>query len=644
MLFDDRLTTVLRTRASGEAASRTQFRQLLDLLGGDSVKPSTPLVGQGFERLDLLSQDISEQDRASILEEPWLKISNPYLIEWLSKNGGKPASAVLSRAILSDAQWQEIIPRLDVTSRGLLRHRRDLPQGALDTLARLGVGDLVLPMPESTIPEASTPAVTEDKITDTPAKAIPVKDRETPTIVGAGIAGAVTAARIAAKSLAKKSKLTKPDPAKNGSNSVSSKSESEQAIGALRKRIEDYQLTKKRSSVGRAMGDPRLPLGDEPEGASLLPAFEFASDASGRITWAEPRIAPMLVGAKIADPSRWSIFRPAPSLVAAMSQRRPFHAAGLTIVGAETGPSSKTNETQSDPNLVRDGDEIAGQWLVDAAPIFLPDSGVFDGYAGRMRRDATMRDAANDTASNSGEQMRQLLHELRTPMNAIQGFAEAIQQQIFGHVPNTYRALAAAIALDAANLLGGFDEIDRLAKLESGAMELEDGEADWREAIAITVQRLNSVLAPREAGFELSVSGSPFTIGMDQGDTLTLAWRILACLAGQMAPGETLPISLIGEGAKNGKSGQATLSITLPATFGGSDDAFHTQRANQASSISSGMFGTGFTLRLARQETRAAGGELEQVDGKIMVNLPVLTDKRSAHSDDGELKSGTGAT
>ena len=33
MYFDDRLATVLRARAGSERAARTQFRQLVDLLG-----------------------------------------------------------------------------------------------------------------------------------------------------------------------------------------------------------------------------------------------------------------------------------------------------------------------------------------------------------------------------------------------------------------------------------------------------------------------------------------------------------------------------------------------------------------------------------------------------------------------------------
>ena len=58
-----------------------------------------------------------------------------------------------------------------------------------------------------------------------------------------------------------------------------------------------------------------------------------------------------------------------------------------------------------------------------------------------------------------------MLHELRTPVNAIQGFAEVIQQQLFGPTPHEYRALAAGIAGDAARILSAFEELDRLAGL-----------------------------------------------------------------------------------------------------------------------------------------------------------------------------------
>ena len=44
MHFDDRLATVLRLGADGERASRTQFRQLIDLLGSAPADASDALM------------------------------------------------------------------------------------------------------------------------------------------------------------------------------------------------------------------------------------------------------------------------------------------------------------------------------------------------------------------------------------------------------------------------------------------------------------------------------------------------------------------------------------------------------------------------------------------------------------------------
>ena len=129
---------------------------------------------------------------------------------------------------------------------------------------------------------------------------------------------------------------------------------------------------------------------------------------------------------------------------------------------------------------------IAGEWAVDAAPRFSEPGGRFIGYAGRFRRPAPPDACAAPRGDPAADRMRQMLHELSTPVNAIQGFAEIIQQQLFGPAPHEYRALAAAIAGDAARMLAGFDELDRLARLESGALELERGQrrlgADRRRA------------------------------------------------------------------------------------------------------------------------------------------------------------------
>src|SRR5690606_20458848 len=116
-----------------------------------------------------------------------------------------------------------------------------------------------------------------------------------------------------------------------------------------------------------------------------------------------------------------------------------------------------------------------------------------------MRRPPVVEAATPPTPRHEADKLRQLLHELRTPVNAIQGFAELIQQQLFGPAPNEYRALAAAVAVDAARLLAGFDEIDRMAQLEVGTLTLDEGRSDARAIVCAILRRLEGVLRQRSA-------------------------------------------------------------------------------------------------------------------------------------------------
>ena len=76
MHFDDRLATVLRHRATGERAAKTQFRQLLDLLGERPQAGDPALKAAAYLRLIALAEVISVPDRAAIVGEngepkPW---------------------------------------------------------------------------------------------------------------------------------------------------------------------------------------------------------------------------------------------------------------------------------------------------------------------------------------------------------------------------------------------------------------------------------------------------------------------------------------------------------------------------------------------------------------------------------------------
>jgi signal transduction histidine kinase len=528
MLFDDRLATVLRSGAAGEQAARTQFRQLLDLLGTVPPEAKGPLVQAAYHRLAEIAGQLPAADQSRILREPWLRLRNPRLLAHLAEGDPQAAAAAMATARLDQEQWLELIPRLPVTARGFLRHRRDLPEGARTLLARLGVGDLVLPQPEA--------------------------------------------------------------PASAGRTDG-------EGISALVKRIEAFQQARKGSPAQLA---PRLPLDDGAprplggEGGSC----DFSTDAAGRIDWAEAGFAPLLAGVDLAGGERLDA-----ASLAAMRARRPLRGGSARLDGVAA---------------------IAGEWRIDAAPRFTS-VGAFAGYCGRLRRPSASG-AGKAAAGPAADRMGQVLHELRTPVGAVQGFAEIIQQQLFGAAPNAYRALAAAVAVDAARLLAGFDEIDRMVRLESGELDLSGEGSNLRTAIERTIKRLDGVTRPRSAQMRLLVSGESFAVGLGEDDGALLAWRVLATLAGALAPGEVIELSLRGDRA--GIELRAELPIALA-----SGDVFAGGPPAQAPAVTAGMFGAGFTLRLARAEAEAAGGSLLDEGEALVLALPGLTAGGGGHSE-----------
>lgn len=364
-------------------------------------------------------------------------------------------------------------------------------------------------------------------------------------------------------------------------------------ISAIVKRIEAYRRARQGGEPG-SVSSPRLPLGEDLlHGANQVRAFDFATDPECRINWSDPGVVAMVCGIGLTD-----VVDDHES-VTLLRRRQPLRTAAAQLQG---------------------GASITGEWLLDAAPWFDPISGRFLGYRGRMRRPSAQADLTATLKEGQSDRMRQMLHELRTPVNAIQGFAEVIQQQLFGPTPHEYRALAAGIAGDAARILSAFEELDRLAKLDSGAMELESGETDLAAVVEATVSQLSSHLAPRGSGFSLRIRGEQHRVGIDLAEAERIVWRLLATLAGVSGTGEIIKASL--DSASGGLSLNLTLPATLAATRG--EDLFDAAADAIPQSLSAGAFGVGFSLRLARTEAQAAGGKLSREGDLLTLTLPAL--------------------
>ena len=520
MQFDDRLITVLQNHAAGERSARTQYRQLLDILGRRTQSLEPELERAAYERLAELDGRIDASDRAAIVHAIAPSIRNTALIEVLAAGDPRIAAAALGNARAAPEVWTSLIPDLPVRARGFLRHRGDLPADAVAALDALGIHDRALPVPDAS-------------------------DREDPV-------------------------REEPEPVATEPRGT--------GIAALVERIEAFK--KRRDGTA-----------DRPaKSASIerIDRFDFRMDGQGRIDWAADDVAPMVIGLTLQDVTP----RVGGDAGRLIEQQLPLRGAQFDIAGAAA---------------------IAGSWQIDAVPRFDNRSGRFLHYSGHARRvpDPDHRDGFRADA----DRIRQLLHELRTPVTAIQGFAELIQQQMFGATPHEYRALAAAIAGDSAHMLAGFDEIDRLARLESGSLELEPGEVDFAGILRTQLEQLSTVLASRVAKLELRRT-EPAPVAINHKDAQLLAWRLLATLSSTMGAGEQRHIEWGIEEC------DAVFRFPLTEALAGREDVFAADMRLSSGSVSASLFGAGFALRLARAEAAAVGGGLRAEDDHLELTLP----------------------
>jgi signal transduction histidine kinase len=584
MIVDDRLETVLRTQAAGRAGRNTQARQLVDILGRTPASAWTDSHDRALARLDSLHGELG--DAAVAVLVGLCTPRSPRLVAHLVTLGPRTALAAIGRARLSDDEWLRLVPALPIHARGALRHRRDLSPPVLALLDQLGVDDFVLSAPAG---EAAAIAP------DAPPEGVPVS-------------------------------LPTQSPPR-------AEAVPREGIGAIVRRIEAFRRNRDSENPDRGSHDaprPGHPLpGQQPLPFADIAAIEapaglidIAFDAAGTIIAAEGVDPAMLVGhAPFAAATPAAAASVDPGTLTAFRARLPILAGRIMLDGAA---------------------RIAGVWRIDAVPHFGADGGQFTGYRARLRRPpmpvSADREATVQRPNPGADALHQLLHELRTPINAIQGFAELIQQQLIGPTPHQYRSLAASIAADAARMLAGFEDVERLVRLETGRTTIEPGETDLAAIITRMVAQLEPLTGPREIRLRWSVPSGPVPIAMAPDEAERTLWRLLSTLVTAAAPGERLSLALdFAEG-----SHAARLKLTLPQALALRDDAelFAPDVVRGGGMPGMGMLGHGFALRLCDAELRAAGGALHRpgaassplLDMTFPLAVPVALDRNAVAS------------
>ena len=353
-------------------------------------------------------------------------------------------------------------------------------------------------------------------------------------------------------------------------------------IADLVARIDAFNRTRERPRISVAAPEPVRP-GD---------AFRFETDATATISWVEGVARGPLVGLNLAHATRQGDAQIDGGVAGACRRRSAFRDARLLVGGTS---------------------DAAGGWRLSGIPAFDPASGRFLGYRGAARRPRADESAAPLSARETSDSLRQLVHELRTPTNAIAGFAELIQTELLGPVADPYRRHAAAIRAQTGLLIDAIDDLDTAARIDGDALELRPAAVALLPVVARALADLEPLRRLRGATVMLLPDGDDATVVADDRALERLVGRLLAALVSAAGSGERLTVAIAAAGDT------VLMVVDKPAALDVAGEA--------ADAEGTPLLGTAFALRLAGNLAAELGGALVTDVSRLTLRLPSAVDR-----------------
>ena len=573
MRFNDLMQTVLAAENRSGLGAVTLWRQCVDLLAQNDRADRKTLPDEErlvlLERLAQLQPQLSETQRIATVVELGGRLRSPSLVEFFANDRPAIAAAAMSRARLPDDAWVELLPRLTPTARGVLRGRRDLGSGTQQALEAFGSADLVLTSDggDGVDADASDMLLTPDMV----APAAPSQATE-------HASGEETVDHA-------------PDDVSAGDDQIRN----------LVDRIERF-------TSARRIPDVVMPRADAGETAAVR-SFAFETDATGMIIWIDQGPRAALIGLTLGETAVTGASGPDGSVAGAFMRRSGFQNGRYTIVGGA----------------------MAGEWRVSATPFFDPRSGRFQGYRGQARRPYLHEVAAPpqaepvSVAGLSADSLRQLVHELRTPLNAILGFADIIEQELFGPSGPEYREMAGKIALDARHLLAAFDDLDLAARVSRGEGAEAPSAVDPALLIAQVSARFREQGEGAGAQIDINMARALPMVRIDPVQGERMVQHLMRTVVSVAAPGEALSGACWFQ--PDGGHGYVLLAVDRPASLDGLEeerllDPGYTAEGDWADGP---LLGLGFSLRLIRSLAAGCGGSLQIDPDRFLLSMPAMT-------------------
>jgi signal transduction histidine kinase len=375
-----------------------------------------------------------------------------------------------------------------------------------------------------------------------------------------------------------------PEPVRETPQPVRQAQEPLPSISEVVARIERLRISREEHPAAPPVAlPPARPMAAPASSPGAGALFRWECDPSGEIAWVEGAPRGAFVGRSIAR--REGGEGVDEQVERAFALRAPFRDAELLLAGEGA---------------------VAGEWKISGVPAF--NAGRFAGYRGvAVREPKAERAAPALRAPSDPDSLRELVHELKTPLTAIIGFAEIIESQLLGPANDAYRERAREIAGQARLLLAAIEDLDFAARSASAAAG--ERTVNLGAVVEGAMARLRESAATRGVTIETSPLSGDLTVAVAPELADRLVMRLCDAVVGQSDAGDHVGMSVDGAGAR------VRLSMDRPSRLASvSDEELFRPSASPSSA--------GYWLRLVRNLARMVGADLVTSNREIALSFP----------------------
>jgi phosphoserine phosphatase RsbU/P len=229
----------------------------------------------------------------------------------------------------------------------------------------------------------------------------------------------------------------------------------------------------------------------------------------------------------------------------------------------------------------------------------------------RVRREkARGADESADMVSLKDRALATLSHDLRSPLNAIDSYAELMEMEILGPVTDRQREALGRIRFGGRHLLSVLQNVLEMARIEAGVASVQPTAVELNSVIdeAATIVRHDATARDQK----LVIETGPVLMARADPDRLR---QVLINLLGNAIkytpPGGTLRISTrLVEGASGAGNAEVSVADNGPGIPDREQDAIFQPYYRVLHSEDGAPEGAGLGLAISRELVRQMGGDL----------------------------------